>query len=386
MLRIRHRVPLVATALVLGLALVPAGQAAPSTRAAQPPALKVLPDAVSRVDSYFAAQSRAHNSSGAVLLARGDAVLLSKGYGMADWSRKIHNSSSTQFVLPLMGLLQFATAGLLQLEDAGKLREGDPICAYIPRCPAAWAPITVHELLTSTSGIHDFANDPAFNTNNQGQPLTLAQLMAQIGAFSLDYKPGTNCCSGSAQNGPIEAYMVERISGEPFGTYLQRHFLGPLGLAHTGYFLHYPPALPRLAVGYQSWQAPESASDLSSWGGVIYSTVTDFYRWEHALFTGRVLSAASTAKLLTPAFTVCPPRSCHPYSMFASTAGIFIVTWRGVRSVGIVGFGAGATGGMSEFAGSLDYFPAANITIIVFENLFDYTWFQSEHLTPLIFG
>src|SRR5260370_10580765 len=177
----RHRIPLVVTALVLGMALVPTSQAGPITHAAQPPAWKVLPDAVSRVDSYFAAQLRVHRFSGAVLLAQGDAVLLSKGYGMADWSRQIHNSSSTEFVLPLMGLLQFATVGLLQLEDTGKLHEGDHICAHIPQCPAAWTPITVHELLTSTSGIHDYNNDSSFNGRDES--LTLAQLVAQIGAF-----------------------------------------------------------------------------------------------------------------------------------------------------------------------------------------------------------
>jgi len=386
MLRIRHRVLLVMIALVLGLALVPAGQAAPSSGVAHPIALQVLPDAVSRVDSYFAAQERAHNFSGAVLVARGDTILLSKGYGMADWSRHVHNSSSTQFVLPLMGLLEFATAGILQLEDAGKLREGDHICAYIPHCPAAWAPITVHELLTSTSGIHDYNNDSAFDSSGQGQSFTLAQLVAQIGAFPLDYKPGTNCCSNSDQNAPIEAYMVERISGEPFGTFIQRHFLSPLGLTHTGYFLHDRPSLPQLAVGYQSWQSPELTNDLSSWGGVIYSTPTDFFHWEHALLTGRVLSAASTARLLTPAFTFCPPQCAASFSSQASSAGHVLYNWRGVRIVLLWAYGAGPSGGPSVFAGLAAYYPATDITALLFDNLQDYTWFQSARMAPLIFG
>ena len=392
MLRILHRVVQVVTALVLGLALVPVGQVVPITHAAHPSglvhpiALTVLPDAVSRVDSYFATQERAHNFSGTVLVARGNTVLLSKGYGMADWSRHIHNSSSTQFVLPLMGLLQFATAGILQLEDAGKVREGDRICAYIPQCPAAWAPITVHELLVSTSGIHDYNNDSSFDGSGQGQSFTLARLVSQIGTFPLDYKPGTNCCSNSDQNAPIEAYMVERISGEPFGTYLQRHFLAPLGLTHTGYFLHHPPALPQLAVGYQSWQSPESANDLSSWGGVIYSTPTDFYHWEHALLTGRVLSTASTAKLLTPAFTYCPPQCPASFTNQASSAGQVLYSWRGVRIVLLWAYGAGPNGGPSVFAGFVAYYPATNITAMVFDNLQNYAWFQSARIAPLIFG
>ncbi len=375
-----------AVALVIGLALTPALRQVPLSHAAQPVAPQVRPDAAARVDAYFAKLVQAHQFSGAVLLAQGDTVLLSKGYGMADWNPQIHNSSSTQFILPLMGLLQFATAGLLQLEDAGKLHEGDHICSYIPGCPVAWAPITVHELLTSTSGIHDYNNDSTFDSSSQGSPFTLAQLVARIGAFPLDYKPGTNCCSNSDQNAPIEAYLVERISGVSFATYLQRHFLGPLGLAHTGYFLHYPPALPRLAVGYQSWQAPESAHDLSSWGGVIYSTVTDYYRWNHALLTGQVLSAAATARLIAPAYTLCPPQCGHSYSTIASTAGLFVGTLHGVRIVGTQAWGAGPNGGPSVFAGSMVYFPAAKITVIFFDNLNDYNWFASASMMPLIFS
>src|SRR5579863_10191866 len=92
-----RRSRLVMGVLAIGMALAPALQAPRPTDAAQPVAPQVRLDAADRVDSYFTQLMLAHRFSGAVLLAQGDTILLSKGYGMADWSRQIHNTASTEF-------------------------------------------------------------------------------------------------------------------------------------------------------------------------------------------------------------------------------------------------------------------------------------------------
>ncbi|MGH2390383.1 MAG: serine hydrolase domain-containing protein, partial [Chloroflexota bacterium] len=299
---------LLAAGLVIGTALSPAVQNVPIGYAAQSSAPKVRADAAARIDSYFTAQLHAKRFSGSVLLAQGSTVLLSKGYGMADWDAQIHNSASTEFPFPFVGNAEFAAAAILQLEQAGKLRDAETICTYIPHCPAAWAPITVHELLTFTTGILDYPNAPPVGFPF-GQALTLRQLLDQLGALPLKYKPDAGFSVNPSP--PIEEYLVGQVSGESFGAYVQRHFLGPLGLTHTGYYLHYP-SLPRFATAYQSSKSPGTVSDASDIGGAMYSTVTDFYRWQNALLSGQVLSAASTAKLLTPAFRFCPPTCALP--------------------------------------------------------------------------
>ena len=322
---------LLAAALVAGMVFGPGVANVAGTHAAQSPTLHVRPDAVAYVDTYFTKLAQQHQFSGAVLLARDGTVLLSKGYGMADAAGQTHDSSNTEFIIPHLGLMEFAPAALLQLEDAGKLHEGDRICAYLAKCPAGWAPITVRELLSYSGGIHDYHNDDSFL--GQGESVSLDQLVTQIGAFPLDYKPGTKCCTGGTEQGaPVEADLVQRISGESFGSYLESHFLRPLGLAHTGYILHTATSLRQLAVGYQSWQVPATGTDFSSWGGVIYSTLSDFYRWQEALLTGRVLSAASTAMLNSPAFPVCRAR-CGAWSSESVSEGFWVGTWNGVPVV-----------------------------------------------------
>ena len=260
-----------------------------------------------RLDAYMSELARTNQFNGAVLLARHGTVLLRKGYGMADWSHQIPNISSTTFVNSSL-VLEFATVAVLQLEDAGKLREQDPLCAYVPRCPATWKPITIHEVLNWTSGLYDYINGSAITNSEGAQSFTLAQLLALITDEPLSYRPGTGCCATNAAI-PIEEYLIEQITGESFATYLHQHIIGPLGLRHTGYYRDYPPRDLQHATSH-SGPIPAADTlegyDASAAGGMIYSTVTDYYRWEEAVDTGRLLSPASTARILTSSYVFCP--------------------------------------------------------------------------------
>ena len=104
---------------------------------------------VDRLNQYLAALALAHNFSGAAVLAEGDSVMLSRGYGWADWSRQVPTTAHTPYPI---GAYTIAPEAVLQLEDAGKLHRGDHVCRYIPHCPGKWTQITLAELLDGTSG------------------------------------------------------------------------------------------------------------------------------------------------------------------------------------------------------------------------------------------
>ena len=96
---------------------------------------------------------------GAVLVARGGDVILSKGYGFANLEWDIPNSPTTKFRLGSI-TKQFTAASILLLEERGKLTLDDPIKKHMPDAPAAWDKITIYNLLTHTSGIPNFTNLP----------------------------------------------------------------------------------------------------------------------------------------------------------------------------------------------------------------------------------
>ena len=96
---------------------------------------------------------------GSVLLARGDEVLLSKGYGSANLEWDIPNSPATKFRLGSI-TKQFTAASILLLEERGKLKTDDLVKKLMPDAPAAWDKITIFHLLTHTSGIPSFTGFP----------------------------------------------------------------------------------------------------------------------------------------------------------------------------------------------------------------------------------
>ncbi|HWE60112.1 MAG TPA: serine hydrolase domain-containing protein, partial [Chloroflexota bacterium] len=275
------------------------------------------------LDADFRTTAREHDFSGAVLVAQRGAVLLQRGYGMADWERGVPNTDDTEFrISALSG--QFTAAAVLQLQEHGVLHIRDRLCLYLRgACPRAWAAITIQQLLNGSSGLHDYANDPR-TANLLGSPITPAQLIALIGGFPLDATPGTQC---GFYNGsyPVLGYLVSRVSGQPFATYIRRHFLAPLDLRHTG-FDQDRQSPNQAATGYLTWQlraAPDVDLSFVAAASGMYSTVADLYRWQQALEAGRVLAPAMVAAMVTPTCAYCQAaaRCSAPPGQSASTSG-----------------------------------------------------------------
>ena len=101
------------------------------------------------------------NFMGSVLVARGNQVLFSKGYGFANLEWRVPNDAATKFRIGSI-TKQFTAAAILLLEERGKLTLDDPVKKFLPDAPAAWDKITLRNLLTHTSGIADIVMNPEF--------------------------------------------------------------------------------------------------------------------------------------------------------------------------------------------------------------------------------
>src|SRR5690606_19891855 len=98
---------------------------------------------------------------GSVLVAQGNEIILNKGYGSANLEWDIPNTPSTKFRIGSL-TKQFTAAGILLLEQQGKIKTLDPVKKYFPDAPAAWEKITIFNLLTHTSGIPNYTSLPEF--------------------------------------------------------------------------------------------------------------------------------------------------------------------------------------------------------------------------------
>src|SRR5262249_29093805 len=143
---------------------------------------------VARMDEVVKSYADQKRFMGSVLVARGGEVLFSKGYGFANAEWDIPNSPSTKFRLGSI-TKQFTAACVLLLEERGKLKTSDPVKKYLPEGPAAWDKITLHNLLTHTSGIPNFTSFPDYNTVKLS-PTTAEQSYQRFRDKALEFQPG----------------------------------------------------------------------------------------------------------------------------------------------------------------------------------------------------
>jgi len=239
--------------------------------------------------------------AGVVLVARGNAPLLAEGYGLADRESGLRWSPAT---LSNLGSItkQFTGAAILALEEEKKLSVTDPITRYFDGVPADKAGITLHHLLTHSSGLDDPGDIGDYD------PVPLSDFVRRVLAQPLRFAPGAGYSYANA-NFSLLGAIIEKLTGLSYESYLQKRLFLPAGMFETGYQLPQWKNDPT-AQGYldgKRWgtviERP-MASDGPHWAlranGGIQSTVYDMLRWARALLEGRVLSPESMKKYWAP--------------------------------------------------------------------------------------
>jgi CubicO group peptidase (beta-lactamase class C family) len=258
-------------------------------------------DIASKIDQYVNAQIKVNRFGGSILVARDGKVLASKGYGMANVEHDIPNTPQTKFRLGSI-TKQFTATAILLLEERGKLSVQDAVCKYVPECPAAWQEITVHHLLTHTSGIPNFTSFPDY-VKTMMQPSPAATTLERFKNKPLDFKPGERM-SYSNSGYVLLGYIIEKASGETYEVFIRKNIFEPLKMMNTGYDVS-SQILKHRAAGYaRRGDGVANAAYLDMTiphaAGALYSTVEDLYLWDQALFTENLLSKASLDKMFTP--------------------------------------------------------------------------------------
>jgi D-alanyl-D-alanine carboxypeptidase len=236
--------------------------------------------------------------SGTIYVARGDSVLLARGYGLANREDGAANAPHTRFALASMGKMFTATA-VLQLVDAGKLRLDDTLARVLSAYPNRERAerITIRNLLEHSAGLGDLWSTPKRPVAGLTGQLASA---AAVAYAPLLFEPGTRW-SYSNEGYVVLAAVVEQLSGERFQDYLVRHVFAPAGMTETVLAAGPDDIVPFRAVGYRppvddplgalplrgNWSFLGSPGSSGAGGG--YSTVGDIARFARALRTGKLI-------------------------------------------------------------------------------------------------
>lgn len=299
------------------------------------------------------AQSHANRGlfAGAVLVARGEQVLLSRGYGLANVTWQQPNAPEVKYLLASLSK-QFTAAAVLQLVDQGRLGLDDPIRRHLPDTPPAWRDITVRQLMAHTSGIPNHTEGDAFQRVRH-QRMSPAQIVATFRDRPLDFKPGS-AMRYSNSGYIVLGVLIETLTGKPYADHLAEAIFRPLGMSDTG-VAHGGEVTPRLATGYAgSAKAPRPAEflDLSVpyAAGALYGSTGDLLKWQLGLYGGRVIGAERLREMTTPV------RDAYALGLGVETDADGRTLYR-------------HSGGIPGFATFLQYEPATRLSIAVLGNV-----------------
>jgi CubicO group peptidase (beta-lactamase class C family) len=311
---------------------------------------------VSQIDSLATAALRNGPVAGlSVAVVKGQDTLVMKGYGLADVENDVPATASTVYRIGSI-TKQFTSAAVMQLVEQGKVNLDDDLTKYFPNFPTHGQRILVRHLLNHTSGIPSYTDIPGF-----GRVITLDlphdSLLAMVGRDSLMFAPG----SGFYYNNSgyyMLGVLIEKVTGQKYGDYLTQQLFEPLGL-HSTYYCATAPLIKHRAQGYATEKGKLVNASYIDMGlpfaaGSLCSTVGDLVKWEHALFSGKVVSATSLAQMTTPAKLTSNRPMPYGFGLAPDTVG-------GHRAVG-------HGGGINGFISHEEIYPSDSLTVVVLAN------------------
>ena len=341
--------------VVCGTPSSASAQSASAPAAVAPAAPAALSPAAlaAKIDEYLQAQTTVNGFSGAILLAREGKPLVSRGYGFANVEWRIPNTPDTVFRIGSI-TKQFTSMVVMQLREEGKLKLEDSVCLYVAPCPDAWKPVTIHHLLTHTSGIPSYTGLAEWRKVNM-VPHTVEGMVDFFRNLPLEWQPGSKWAYNNSGYFLL-GVVIEKVTGRKYEQAVKERIFTPLGMKDSGYDWT-SAIIPRRASGYVGrgaglLNAPPLDMQQPYAAGSLYSTVEDLLKWDQALYGDALLPAPAKQIMWTPVM------NGYAYG------------W-GVREASPATFGhrqLAHSGGINGFSSNIVRLPDSKTTAVVLAN------------------
>ncbi|HYO47373.1 MAG TPA: serine hydrolase, partial [Gemmatimonadota bacterium] len=319
---------------------------------------------VERIDALVSRYHEIHLFNGVVLVAEDGRAIYERGFGDAVMEFDVPNTVDTKFRIGSV-TKQFTAAIVLQLVEEGKIDLQGKITDYLPEYPAAQGGrVTIHHLLSHTSGIPSYTGLPGFMQDRVREPFEPADsLLSVFSGMDFEFEPGSSWNYNNSGY-HILGVIIEHVTGEPYDRVLRERILEPMGLLDTGYD-HFPDVVERKALGYVRvpggyQHAPYLDTTIPFSAGMMYSTVGDLLKWDQALYgQGLFREAATWEAYFSPhAETGGPDPARYAYGWFVRDVPM------GPDTVHVIEHG----GGIFGFTTGFWRIPEERRTVIVMDN------------------
>lgn len=236
-----------------------------------------------------------------LLVIREGVPVVRRSWGMADVEGRVASAPATNYRLASV-TKQFTAAAILLLAQDDKLELSDRVSKWLPSLPKSARSITLHQLLTHTSGLIDYEDLMPEGATTQLHDADVLKLIES--EDSLYFPPGTSY-RYSNTGYSLLALIVERVSGKSFATFLHDRIFVPLGMTHTVAHQDGVDVVSNRAFGYTirngAWTRHDQSTTSAVLGdGGIYSSVDDMLKWDAAQYDSRLLDEQWRRVAFTP--------------------------------------------------------------------------------------
>ncbi|MGB6362257.1 MAG: serine hydrolase, partial [Thermoanaerobaculia bacterium] len=313
------------------------------------------------VDALFAHFSEGASPGVAVAVVRDGEIVHQAGYGLEDLDNGTPITPDSAFRLASVSK-QFAAMAIMLLAEEGKLGYDDSVVDYLPELERFSTEITIRHLLQHTSGLPDYYDtleaevEDHWPTNQEA-----VEFFSQWGEALF---PAGERYEYSNPGYEMLAAIVERVTGQLFREYMGERIFQPLAMNHTTVFDQTEPEIANRAYGYTREGEgfaidDEHALNYLGGSGGIYSTVSDLYLWDQALYTEQLVSRSTLDQALAP--TVLNDGKEYPYGF----------GWR-LGEDDVLGPRLSHSGGWVGFSTRFVRYPERNFSVILLSNLYNF--------------
>ncbi len=260
-------------------------------------------DKPARIQEVLTLANKYRQFNGAALVAQDGKVIYKGAFGMANMEWSISNTTDTKFRLGSI-TKQFTATLIMQLVEQGKIKLDGKLSDYLPDYRKdTGEKVTIHHLLTHTSGIPSYTDLPNFFADVSRDPYKVDEFVKKFASGDLQFEPASKFRYNNSGYFLLGA-IIEKLTGKPYEQVLKENIFDPVGMKNTGYD-HYDTILPKRAAGYSKTpdgytNAPYLDMSLPYAAGSMYSTVEDLLLWDQALYTDKVISARSKERMFMP--------------------------------------------------------------------------------------
>ncbi len=314
---------------------------------------------VAKMEEILNLYTSQYKFNGTVLVAHKGKILLDKGYGWRSIKDSLKHDPNSIFQIGSV-TKQFTATVILKLQEKKKLKVTDQLSKYFPDYPKGDS-ITIHQLLSHTSGIFNYTNDAEFMNKEVTNPATREKMMARFKDKPLDFSPGTKW-SYSNSGYMLLGYIIEDVAKMSWEKAVRKYIFNEAGMQQSGFdFTHLQD--PLKSTGYfrikadGNTTAPIVDSSVSFAAGSIFSTTGDLYKWFLALQADKLIKASSKEQAFTPV------KNKYGY-------GWGMDTLAGKRTIG-------HSGGIHGFVSNMVFIPEDSTVVILLSN------FSTPHLSPI---